>query len=89
MYHTLIKIFIKRLDDWKLIRGCPGILTDWYNLTYFDTPDISHRDIGHTLSISYDPKSENCINHKSNVTFQYYLFNIDGGLTNKNVLIFK
>jgi hypothetical protein len=65
-----------RLDDWKLVRGCPGLLTDWYNLTDFNTPELNHRDHGQFLSLAYDPESKTCLNENSNLTNEYYLFNI-------------
>ena len=41
LYNNLI--YINRVGEWKLIRGCPGFLTDWYNTTEFhfssDNPD--------------------------------------------------
>ena len=72
-----------RFEDWKLIVGCPGLLTDWYDLKNFTNPDITKRDRGIKLSISeVDPS---CLNPLSETNFLYYfLFNIKGNLITIN-----
>jgi hypothetical protein len=63
-----------RVEEWKLIKGCAGTYTDWYNLNNF-THEYS-RAKGHELSIS--TKTQNCLNPENlkNSTFSYFLFNI-------------
>jgi hypothetical protein len=69
---------IKRVGDWKLIRGCAGLLTDWYNLTDFNHQKIN-RDEGIRLSLT-DDKTKNCLKTDSlpDSTHNYFLFNIKG-----------
>lgn len=62
------------MDDWKLIKGCPGLMTDWYNLTDFN-PDTNQIDFGESLSISNDAPS--CVN-KHGLNSFYFLFNLKG-----------
>lgn len=59
--------------DWKLIKGCPGIYTDWYNLTEFDLNKY-HEYHGINMSISYE--SASCVDDKP-AKFSYFLFNIN------------
>ena len=66
-----------RFEDWKLIIGCPGFLTDWYDLKNFSTPDVSNRDRGIKLSIS--DVNPNCLNPLNQTnSLNYFLFNIKG-----------
>lgn len=61
-----------RDGDWKLIKGCPGIFTDWYNLTEFDLSKY-HEYHGINISVSYE--SDTCVDDKPAV-YSYFLFNI-------------
>jgi hypothetical protein len=73
-----INFYLSRVGDWKIIRGCPGLLTDWYNLTNFD-PSNSKTDAGIELALKNDP-SLNCLDSSkpTNSTYFYFLFNIKG-----------
>ena len=69
-----------RYKNWKLVKGCPGVvLTDWYNLTDFNTPNISSRDKGHLLSISTNYNSSDCLDPKAPKRY-YFLFDILGNI---------
>ena len=69
---------MSREGDWKIIRGCPGLLTDWYNLSNYN-PDSSPVDAGIELALTNDP-SAGCLDpaRPVNSTFFYFLFNIKG-----------
>lgn len=71
-----IILFFIRVQDWKLIRGCPGLLTSWYNLTSFNLPE-EVLDKGIELSIS-DENSETCLDPENKSPKRYFLFNIKG-----------
>lgn len=62
-----------RDGDWKLIKGCPGIYADWYNLKEFDMSKYRSYE-GVNMSISYTDAS--CIDSKKSSVSSYFLFNI-------------
>ena len=64
-----------RSGDWKLIKGCPGFFTGWYNTSYFGS-DYGPMDKGVSLALSDD--SVDCLapTGKVNSTFDYFLFDI-------------
>lgn len=65
-----------RVDDWKLIRGCPGLYTGWYNLTDYE-PDLSldNLDLGIELSISHE-NNQTCLRKNRINPKRYFLFNL-------------
>ena len=71
-------VYLFRVGDWKLIRGCPGLYTGWYNFTDYN-PDLSlnHLDRGIELSISYEDNITCQHKDRSNPK-RYFLFNIKG-----------
>jgi len=64
-----------RDGDWKLIKGCPGVFTDWYNLTEFDLTKYK-QFYGINMSISFE--SSTCVDNNKPARFAYFLFNIKG-----------
>jgi len=64
-----------RDGDWKLIKGCPGIYTDWYNLTEFDLTKYQEFN-GINMSISYE--NPTCVDKTKPAISAYFLFNIKG-----------
>ncbi|CAF0746120.1 unnamed protein product [Brachionus calyciflorus] len=62
-----------RVDNWKLIKGCPGLLTDWYNLSNFDI-DYTINEFGEFLSLN--SSRQTCLSEVSDKENNYFLFNL-------------
>jgi hypothetical protein len=66
------------VGDWKLIRGCPGIPTDWYTLDDFNVT-FDHPHEGIELAISFENNDETCLDESETAEkAKYFLFNLKG-----------
>jgi len=79
IFNACIKFSLKkRKGIWKIIKGCPGLWTDWYNLTEYNLEKYKIFN-GELISLTDGiDLGSNCLSRDTSKNDYYFLFNLQG-----------